>query len=147
MPPSRTARPFPVLFAASAVWLAAPGCDAQPRGTSTDARTVPTAATPAHTGPEAAVVNAPQAQKPDLTRLDYDPGTRTLTVYELPERSARWMLTTPTAPTGVPVDREYQFPPNMDLDLDQVAVYYTVPNRRPSPTVSLREILDARVLR
>jgi hypothetical protein len=32
----------------------------------------------------------------------------------------------------------------VDLDLDQTAVYYTVPNRRPSPTVSLREIIDAR---
>ena len=31
-----------------------------------------------------------------------------------------------------------------DLDLDQVTVYYTVPNRRPSPTVSLREILESR---
>jgi hypothetical protein len=63
-------------------------------------------------------------------------------VYDLPDRQARWMLTLPTAPMGVPVDREYQFPPGMELDLDEVSVFYTVPNSRPSQAVSLREILD-----
>jgi hypothetical protein len=139
----RTDRLFPALLAASA-WLAAAGCDAQPRGTVTDAHTAPTAPAPARQGQEFVLATAPQPQKPDLTRLGFDPSTRTLTLYELPDRSARWMLASPDAPTGVPVDREYNFPPEVDLDLDRVSVFYTVPNRRPSPTVSLREIVDAR---
>jgi hypothetical protein len=144
---ARIARPLPAILAASAVWLTAPGCDAQPRGTTTDTRTVPTAANPARPGDEFVLAPAPQPLKPDLTRLGFDPSTRTLTLYELPEQSSRWMLASPAAPTGVPVEREYKFPPDVDLDLDRVAVFYTVANSRPSPTVSLREIIDAREAR
>ena len=124
-----------------------PGCDAQPRGTTADARTVPTTANPTRPGGEFVLAPAPQPLKPDLTRLGFDPSTRTLTLYDLPEQSSRWMLASPAAPGGVPVDREYQFPPDVDLDLDRVAIFYTVPNSRPSPTVSLREIIDAREAR
>jgi hypothetical protein len=131
-----------LVLAASAAWAAASGCDAQPRATSTEVRTVPT-----RSGDEFVRAPAPQPNKPDLTRLGFDPSTRTLTLYELPEQSSRWMLASPATPAGVPVDREYKFPPEADLDLDRVAVFYTVPNRRPSPTVSLREIIDAREAR
>jgi hypothetical protein len=131
-----------LVLAASAAWAAASGCDAQPRATSTEVRTAPT-----RPGDEFVRAPAPQPTKPDLTRLGFDPSTRTLTLYELPEESGRWMLASPAAPAGVPVDREYKFPPEADLDLDRVAVFYTVANRRPSPTVSLREIIDAREAR
>src|SRR5690242_2712357 len=141
---ARIAHSLPALLAAAAAGMAATGCDAQPRGTATEVHTAPTAATPARPGPEFVLAPAPQPQKPDLTRLGFDPSSRTLTLYELPDRSARWMLVSPAAPAGVPVDREYKFPPEVDLDLDQTTVFYTVPNRRPSPTVSLREIIDAR---
>ena len=144
---ARIAQLAPVILAASAAWAAASGCDAQPRATSTEVRTVPTAAAPTRPGDEFVRAPAPQPHKPDLTRLGFDPSTRTLTLYELPEQSGRWMLTSPAAPVGVPVDREYKFPPEANLDLDRVAVFYTVPNRRPSPTVSLREIIDAREAR
>ena len=128
------------------------GCDAQPRETAEEPRTVATAPAPAAAPVPARppVGSQAQASKPDLDRLGFDPGNRKLTLYPLTDRSARWMLATPTAPTGVPVDREYEFPSELALDLDRVAVFYTVANRRPSPTVSLREILEsrnARVLR
>jgi hypothetical protein len=132
------ARLFPALLAVAA------GCDAQPRGTTADTRT---AATSSRLGDEFVLAPAPQPLKPDLTRLGFDPSSRTLTLYELPEESSRWMLASPAAPGGVPVDREYKFPPDLDLDLDRVHVFYTVPNSRPSPSVSLREIIDAREAR
>jgi hypothetical protein len=140
-------RLFPAALAASVAWAAASGCDAQPRATSTELRSVPTTATPTRPGDEFVRAPAPQPSKPDLTRLGFDLSTRTLTLYELPEQSGRWMLASPAAPAGVPVEREYKFPPEADLDLDRVTVYYTVANRRPSPTVSLREIIDAREAR
>jgi hypothetical protein len=134
-----------LVLAAAAAWAAAPGCDAAPRAASTGVRTAPTAANPARSGEE--FVHASSPNKPDLTRLGFDPSSRTLTLYDLPEQSGRWMLASPAAPGGVPVDREYRFPPEVDLDLDRFAVFYTVPNRRPSPAVSLREIIDARETR
>ncbi len=85
----------------------------------------------------------PQAARPDVTRLAYHADKRTLTLYPLAEQSGRWMLAVPGRPRGVPVDGEYEFPPSMDFDLDQVRVFYTVADRRPSPAVTLREILDA----
>lgn len=144
------ARKTGLVLVVSAAWVAAPGCDAQPRATTTEARTIPTATNPARPGDEFVLTPSPQPNKPDLSRLGFDPSSRTLTLYDLPEQSSRWMLASPAKPGGVPVDREYKFPPEIDLDLDRFAVFYTVPNRRPSPTVSLREIIDsrdARVLR
>ncbi|HVK16513.1 MAG TPA: hypothetical protein VM533_06160 [Fimbriiglobus sp.] len=143
----RRARKARLVLVASAAWAAASGCDAQPRATSSEARTVPTAVAPARHGDDYVLAPAPQAHKPDLARLGFDPSTRTLTLYELTDTSARWMLASPATPAGVPLEREYKFPPEVDLDLDRVAVFYTVPNRRPSPTVSLREIIDARETR
>jgi hypothetical protein len=136
---ARTSRLLPVVLAASAL----AGCDAPPRGSGGEARS--TAADPHRPTPNPFdEAPRPQAPKPDLALLSYDPGNRKLTLYPLPNRSARWMISLPTAQAGVPVDREYEFPPGLDLDLNLVAVYYTVPNRRPSPAVSLREILEAR---
>jgi hypothetical protein len=80
--------------------------------------------------------------KPDVHRLGYDAGKRKLRVYELPDRAGQWMLTLPGAPMGVPVDGEYELPANLECDLGQVVLFYTLPNRRPSPGVTLREIVD-----
>src|SRR5829696_7122577 len=103
----RRARMARLILAASTAWTAASGCDAQPRAASTEAHTLPTVSTPARPGDEFVRALSPQAHKPDLTRLGFDPSTRTLTLYELPEESGRWMLTSPAVPVGVPVDREY----------------------------------------
>jgi hypothetical protein len=120
------------------------GCEAQPRsgqGDSDGSQTVPPRPSP---DPLHTPAPRPRASKPDLARIKYDTANQVLTLYELPDRSARWMLATPANPGGVPVDREYQFPPSMAFDLEQVAVFYTVPDRLPSPTVTLREIVDGR---
>lgn len=93
-----------------------------------------------------AVSNPRRTPKPDPTRLRYDPSTRTLELYELAGKDARWMLCTPTDPRGVPVDRVHQFPAAMDLDLDRVSVFAVVAGR-PSPAVTLQDILDAKNLR
>ncbi|MFO0849009.1 MAG: hypothetical protein U0871_10720 [Gemmataceae bacterium] len=129
MPPSRPAR-WLAGFA-----LAAAGCDAHHQ-----AATRPTAADP----PPAVRGDArPTVPKPDLTRLRYDPTARTLVLYPLAEAGGRWMLRTADDPVGVPVDREVTFADGPAPDLGAVAVFYTVPNRGPSPAVSLREIVDA----
>lgn len=110
------------------------GCDARHRTAST-----PTPATAADPDP----ARPPTAPKPDLTRLRYDPAARTLTLYPLPDAGGRWLLRTADAPAGVPVDREVTFAGGADPDLGAVAVFYTLPNRRPSPPVTLREIVEA----
>jgi len=122
--------------------LALVGCDASPRGSTADTRGQE--APPLRALPESPDVSPTRQEsaRPDVARLGYDAARRTLTVYELPERSARWMLTLPGAPMGVPVDGEYEFPATVDCDLDQVVLFYTLPNHRPSPGVSLREIVE-----
>ncbi len=95
---------------------------------------------------ETIAISSPwQLPKPDLARLRFDPTTRTLELYQLDGKDARWMLVTPADPRGVPVDRLYQFPTTMDLDLDRVGVFYILAGRT-SPSVTLREILDSRNL-
>jgi len=138
------ARTLPLI--ALAAWLGGTGCDARPKESTAEVRpTVETAAAP-RPGADPLNIPVPRAQptKPDIAKITYDRGNRKLAVYDLPDPSARWMLTTPTVPMGLPIEREYQFPPGMELDLDSVSIFYTVPNCRPSPTVSLREILDSR---
>ena len=49
---------------------------------------------------------------------------------------------TPDHPDGTPVSGTVAVPDEPDT----VGVFYTVPDRRPSPRVTLREIADARVL-
>ncbi len=93
-----------------------------------------------------AVSNPRRTPKPDLTRLRFDPSTRTLELYELAGKDSHWMLSTPSAPRGVPVDRVHQFPNTMELDFERVSVFY-VTGGRPSPAVTLQEILDAKDLR
>ena len=124
------------------VWLllaGLTGCDTAPPA-------VPTPAVPAE--PPAAPTpqpGRPTADKPDLLRLGYDPAARTLTLYDLPDRGGRWVLVTPDHPTGTPVSGTHAFADD-PADPDRVSVYYTVPDRRPSPPVTLREIADAHVL-
>src|SRR5262249_22813169 len=124
------------------VGLAA-GCDA-PREPAGEIRTPTASADTPHPAPEPiAPATRAQAPKPEVGRITFDPTTRRLTLYELSDRSARWMIVSAAAATPVPVDREHDFPPGMDIDLEHTTVFYTIPNRRPSPAVSLREILDA----
>lgn len=118
------------------------GCEASPRGSTADTHVAEVPTLRALPESPALPPTRQESAKPDVQRLGYDPARRTLRVYELPERAGRWMLTLPGAPMGVPVDGEYEFPANVDCDLDQVVLFYTLPNRRPSPGVSLREIVE-----
>jgi hypothetical protein len=80
--------------------------------------------------------------KPDAARIHYDPNTRTLVLYDLPDAAAKWMLHVPEQSKGVPVNSIHQF---MDeIDPDRVAVFYTTADGQPSPRVTLREVLAAR---
>lgn len=135
-------------LAGSLFAVALAGCDAPPADPVPALPATQTPGADAPRSPESAPPPAtPQAARPDVTRLAYHADKRTLTLYPLAERSGRWMLAVPGRPRGVPVDGEYEFPPSMDFDLDQVRVFYTVADRRPSPAVTLREILDAQQVR
>ena len=125
------------------VWLllaGLAGCDSAPPAVPTPATQAESPASPL-TQP-----GRPSADKPDLQRMDYDPSARTLTLYDLPGRGGRWVLVTPGQPAGTPISGAYTFPPADDCDPDKVCVYYTQPDRRPSPRVTLREITDAHTL-
>ncbi len=143
MIPARMFRLLLVPLAAVASW--AVGCDTSRRQPADDSPSATASTEAAHPSPEhLAPVTLAQAPKPDLGRLTYDPAHRKLTLYDLPDRTARWMIVVPPSTSAVPVvDSEYEFPPMVSLDPDQVTVFYTVPNRRPSPSVTLREIVDA----
>jgi len=143
---------IPLVLAGLTVGWVGIGCDARPQESTPEVHPPQDpASVPPRPGPDPLHTPAPrsQAAKPDLSKITYNTSNRTLSVYELPDRSARWMLSTPGAPMGLPIDGGYQFPMGMELDLDSVSLFYTVPNSRPSPAVSLREILerDPRVVR
>ena len=116
----------------------ATGCDAPPAAPAESSKPGPPPAVR-----ESLSQTLPQAARPDPTRLEYAPDTRTLTFYPLADTSARWVLTLPGRPAGVPVDGEFAFPPSMPFDFDQVQVFVTAADQRPSAAVSLREIVDA----
>lgn len=118
------------------------GCEASPRGSTADTRGPDVLAVRAQPESPALSPTQQESAKPDVSRLGYDAARRTLRVYELPEKAARWLLALPGSPMGVPVDGEYEFPANVECDLDQVVLFYTLPNHRPSPGVSLREIAE-----
>lgn len=80
--------------------------------------------------------------RPDPALIGYDPDTRTLVLYALPDPSAKWMLHVPDQPKGVPVTAVHQF--MEEIDPDRVAVFYTTAAGLPSPRVTLREVLSAR---
>ena len=114
------------------------GCDTAPPA-------VPTPATPSAlaAGPPQQP-GRPPADKPDLARLQFDASTGTLTLYRLPARGGRWLLVTPDHPDGTPVSGKVSVP--ADTDPDRASVFYTLPDQRPSPRVTLREIADAQTL-
>jgi hypothetical protein len=80
--------------------------------------------------------------RPDADLIGYDPDTRTLVLYDLPDAAAKWMLHLPDQPRGVPVNVVHRF--MEEVDADKVAVFYTTAAGQPSPRVTLRDILSAR---
>ncbi len=135
MTPARTARLLLLL-----ALPAGAGCGTTPPPTE-DAPAA--AVAPADAPPPPDPVSKPRSARPDPAQLGYAPARRVLTLYALPHPSARWMVALPGRPRGVPVDGEYEFPPTVAFDLDQVGVFYTVAGASPSPPVTLQEIIDA----
>ena len=80
--------------------------------------------------------------KPDAYRISYDAGSRTLSLYDLPDDQARWMITSPRNAKGEPVSNGHTF--TSDIDLDSVSVFYTT-HGLASPTITLREVLTMQV--
>ena len=83
--------------------------------------------------------------RPDADLIGYDPDTRTLVLYSLPDAASKWMLHLPDQVRGVPVNVVHQF--MEEVDADKVAVFYTTAAGQPSPRVTLREVLSARETR
>jgi hypothetical protein len=83
--------------------------------------------------------------RPDADLIAYDPDTRTLVLYPLPDAASKWMLHLPDQPRGVPVNAVHQF--MEEVDADKVAVFYTTAAGQSSPRVTLRDILSARETR
>ena len=88
---------------------------------------------------------AAKVPRPDAARIGYDPDTRTLVLYALPDAAAKWMLHLPDQPLGVPVNTVHQF--MGEVDTDRVAVSYTTAAGQPSPRVTLRDVITAREAR
>lgn len=113
------------------------GCDATPREPADPP-------VRADAGPASRPPQDPKSTvaKPDPVLIDYDLETRTLTLYDLPDRGGRWMLATPADAKGGPVNAVHRFID--EVDVDAVAVFYTTAAGHPSPRVRLREVLLAR---
>ena len=73
--------------------------------------------------------------------VKYDENSSTLSLYELPQKGARWMVSTPSEPSGVPVPRVYTF--KRKLDPRAVSLFFTVPSGGVSGHISLQEVLDS----
>ena len=119
------------------------GCEASPRGAPADGHPPDALAVRTPPEPPAGPDAHAESAAPDVSRLGYDAARRTLRVYELPDPAARWVLTLPGSPMGVPVDGEYEFPATVAGDLDSIVLFTTLPSRRPSSGVTLREIAEA----
>ena len=79
--------------------------------------------------------------RPDPKRLNFDPTTLTLTVYEVPGVPAQWMVRTGGQRAGVPIPHTHRFP--TPVRAEAVTVFYAVPNGGTSDPVTLQEILEA----
>jgi len=115
------------------------GCNSEPQSNATDrghadahSESQPSGRTP---NPRVRV------GRPEVSMVKYDQVTGKLSLYELQENGARWMVSTPNEPNGVPVPRVYQF--KGKLDPRQVSVFFTVPSGGVSGQLTLQEILDA----
>jgi hypothetical protein len=84
----------------------------------------------------------PVLPPPEPDKFGYNPATRTLTFYELPE-SARWFVHVAGTRFDVAAGPEHRLPEWADPD--EVKVYYFRPGGRQSVAVTLRQIQDCRV--
>lgn len=76
--------------------------------------------------------------RPDAVLIRYDSDSRTLTLYDLPNRDATWMLATNRNLKGEPVPMIYWF--GDEVDPSTIAVFYTTSTGQQSPRITLEEI-------
>lgn len=136
---------FTLMVTVAAVLIASIGCDAQQRDLSSAAEP-PASTVPTTRGESHQPATHDDAPMPDAARMRFDVERRELVVYPLPDRTARWMLSSPMSPKGMPIGLRYRFPAEVDLDLSQVAVFYIEKNRRPSAAVSLDQIVEVQTI-
>jgi hypothetical protein len=122
------------------------GCETSNHSSTADSRVIEPAVARANGEGTKAIAGSLEVQRPDLSRLSYDEKSRTIKVYSLDNKS-RWTLTMPGLPKGVPIQGEYKLPMTMDLDPEQITLFYTTPNRSASASVTLQEILEAQAIR
>jgi hypothetical protein len=143
MTPLRTTRPAPVVPArprgrwlvlglAAAVTAAAAGCSSDGPAVGGGGAAVPVERLTA-----GAKLPPPEAEK-----IEYNPDTRTLTFYDLPD--ARWVVYHPGDRLPVPAGPEHRLP--RGVDPDKTVVYYTREGGHRSESVTLRQIQDGRGL-
>ncbi|CAN5531689.1 hypothetical protein BH11PLA2_BH11PLA2_39170 [soil metagenome] len=120
---------FGLLAVLSTVMLT--GCDSAPRDTAQV------------TGHPATAAATPTLARPDAYRIGYDPATRILSLYELPDDQVRWMISSQRNLKGEPVNNGYTFA--SEVDLDNVAVFYTTARGQSSPRITLREVLTMQI--
>jgi hypothetical protein len=80
--------------------------------------------------------------RPDAHRIRFDAASRTLSLYDLADDQARWMLAGPRTSQGEPVSSGHVF--TSDVDLDRVSVFYTI-RGLASPALTLREVQSIQV--
>jgi len=85
----------------------------------------------------------PELPPPEPEKFRYNPDTRTLTFYELPD-SARWIVSEPGTRFATPAGPEHRFPEWADPG--DIQVYYFRPGGKKSVAITLRQIEDSRVL-
>lgn len=85
----------------------------------------------------------PPLPAPDPERIEYNPDTRTLSFYELPE-AGRWMIHRSGDPAAVPAGPEHRLPDAASIDKSYV--YYVRPGGQSSRTVTVRTIQDSRTV-
>jgi len=86
----------------------------------------------------------PKLSPPVPSRLAFDELSRTLTTYDLPDRSARWMVLMPSEPRGLPLQRVHTLPKGVSPQ--EVIVFYSIPGRGTSHAISLADVIQSQQL-
>ena len=81
--------------------------------------------------------------RPDPAAIDFNSETNTLTLYDLPDRDATWMLVAGRNTKGEPIGMTHWF---MDeVDEDATFLFYTTKSGTASPRITLRDVRNARL--
>ena len=116
-------------------------------GTACESRPRDPVAVASKRDPNAPLPGLPQDPKstvprPDPAMIDFNVETNTLTLYDLPDRDASWMLVTGWNAKGEPIGMTHWF---MDeVDEEATFLFYTTKTGTDSPRITLRDVRNAR---